>query len=147
MHVDRHFVAYIRTCALLGLCDGISSPQYWDLIKKCGHIHYPSGTVLIYTRNRNFYASGWIYCWHLSLSFFDPVTQEDVPQRRKLANLWCELLFGRDNMRRLLVELPSSLEEKSKDIWHYRLFVDQHWRPITPTGEPFFRQELDRGDL
>lgn len=45
----------------------------------------------------------------------------------------------------LWVEPPYSDEGKKMEVWHYRLFCDEHWQPIKPRGEVYNTQFTERG--
>jgi hypothetical protein len=53
-------------------------------------------------------------------------------------------LFGK-HTNLLWVEPPYSEVGKSKDVWHYRLFCDEHWQPVKPRGEVYSTQFTERG--
>ncbi len=142
--ISPQFIQQIRFMAeSLPVYTGDDRPQNYYVISRCRWTHYRSGSMLIYTRDGMFHDSGWIknptfnQCYHLSLSFYDGAHAQRLPQNRKLADLWCKLLFGSAHLSKLLVESPKSDEGKALDVWHYRLFTDPHWQPIIPHGEPY----------
>lgn len=48
--------------------------------------------------------------------------------------------FGAD-ARRCWIEGPYSPEGKYRDVWHYRLFCDPAWQPISPKGEVYTKEQ------
>ena len=144
INISPRLVAYIKSSANASpLYDGLPTQENLIIIQACTHLDHPTGTRIIFTRDGGFHSGGWIknpdfeQCYHLSLSFVDRVTLEDTPHNHKLAKLWCKLIYGRDNLSRLLIESPKSPEGRIKDVWHYRLFCDAAWAPIIPRGEPY----------
>ena len=141
----------IRQAAEVSIYTGMGTPKDQFIVSACTHAHFRTGTVVIFTRDGHFHDSGWIknpdfnQCYHLSLSFFDRATGESAPQNRKKADLWCKLLFGQDNLRKLLIEGPKSPEGNIKDVWHYRLFTDHYWQPLVPRGEPYNKVRTETG--
>lgn len=116
----------------------------------CRRVDEPTGTILIFSRDIGHHTGGWFKnpdyerCYHLSLSFFDPVTGDRIDQDKGLARSWCALFFGQD--RDLLwCEPPYSAEGKANSVWHYRLFCDPGWQAIMPRGEVYSREFTERG--
>lgn len=108
----------------------------------------------IYTRDTGHHASGWWKnpdyerCRHLSLSFYavvgglaDPLPR-DVPTTRAVL----DRLFGVQT-RRLWCEPPYSPQGKASAVWHYRLFCDPAWEPITPRAEVYSKDLTEAGWL
>lgn len=110
----------------------------------------PIGCILLFTRDIGYHTSGWWKnpdyerCYHLSLSFVDPPTGEPRPRDAVLTSLFVEALFGLDK-RWLWCEPPYSPKGKQLDVWHYRLFCNDHWKPIKPRGEVYTREFTEAG--
>lgn len=125
-----------------GFYNGIPTLDNIKLINNCNAKHVYSGTTLVFTRDQGMHSCGWWKnpdyerCWHLSLSFFDPITLEDAPQDKKQVKEWLEVFFG-DDCKYVWAESPFSKVGKAKDVWHYRLFCDANWQPIIPRGEVY----------
>lgn len=112
--------------------DNISEDCIWLLEA------YPA--TVVFTKDTGYHTSGWWKnpdyerCWHLSISFV-----EKKPLKKIIENL-----FGPfENL--IWVEPPYSKEGKSRDIYHYRLFCDEHWQPIKPRGEVYNTDFTERG--
>jgi hypothetical protein len=140
----------MRARAMRGLYDGTEATA--GLLDYCRGWHPSTGTLLLFTRDVGHHTGGWWKnpdyerCWHLSLSlsFFDPETRERAPQDKKLAAEWLTAFYG-DDRRKLWCEPPYSEQGKAADVWHYRLFCDQYWRPIVPRGEVYSRELTEAG--
>jgi hypothetical protein len=110
----------------------------------CKGTDFITGTVLIFSRDIGHHTSGWFKnpdyenCYHLSLSFFDPVTEDRIDQDKRLARVWCSLFFGKDT-NLLWCEPPYSKPGKQFQVWHYRLFCDPGWQAIKPRKEVYSR--------
>jgi hypothetical protein len=120
------------------------------LLNYCTAVHMASGTCLIFTRDSGHHTSGWFKnpdyerCFHLSLSFREPESGGLLPQNRVLAEEWCDLFFG-DKKRWLWIEPPATRDGKHADVYHYRLFCDEHWQPIKPRGEVYSMEFTEKG--
>jgi hypothetical protein len=113
-------------------------------------------TAIIFSRDEGHHTSGWFKnpdyerCWHLSLSFWAIMPPGVAPVLRpihtqpELTQRWLKLFFG-EAQRYLWVESPKSDEGKRADVWHYRVFVDELWRPIIPRGEVYSTELTERG--
>lgn len=140
----------MRARAMRGLYDGTEATA--ALLDYCRGWHPSTGTMLLFTRDVGHHTGGWWKnpdyerCWHLSLSFFDPEMRERAPQDKKLAADWLTAFYG-DDRRKLWCEPPYSHEGKAADVWHYRLFCDEYWRPIVPRGEVYTREFTEAGWL
>jgi len=94
---------------------------------------YPA--TVVFTKETGYHTSGWWKnpeyerCWHLSISFCGG--NEKKALREIIQNL-----FG-PYQRLIWVEPAYSKEGKSLDVWHYRLFCDENWQPISPKGEVY----------
>lgn len=138
----------LRARARLGLNNGRAASQSY--LEYCRGFQPSTGTLLIFTRDAGHHASGWWKnpdyerCWHLSLSFHDPETAESAPKDKRLTEEWLNVFFGEEK-RKLWCEPPYSEEGKQRDVWHYRLFCDEHWRSIVPRGEVYTRELTEAG--
>ena len=130
----------IRNSAEKGIWDGRSYTSYflscqWQLLA--------NDCTIIYTKELGYHSGGWWKnpdyerCYHLSIAF--PGGKDAVTLGKIL-----DQLFGKDS-KLLWIEPPYSPEGKAKDVWHYRLFCDEHWRPIKPRGEVYSTQFTERG--
>lgn len=129
--------------------DGRNTEANRQLLERCTFYHYETRANMIFSRDTGMHTSGWWKnpdyerCYHLSISFVAiskiigaPPTR--LPHDKKAAEQWCIALFG-DARRHLWVEGPFSNEGKAYDVYHYRLFCDPAWVPITPRGEVYSR--------
>ena len=144
--------AMMRIRAASGLFDGTALT--FPYMEKCRYIHRHTGTTLIFTRDTGHHTSGWWKnpdyerCLHLSLSF-NGIQGEEVfqlPRSSRLSNEWIDAFFGEDK-RFLWIEGPYSAQGKTSDVWHYRLFCDESWTPIKPSGEVYSREKTPAGFL
>lgn len=133
--IDKYTLLYdackrIKYQASLGIWNGkdpISDACRWLLER------YPA--TLIFTRETGYHSSGWWKnpdyerCWHLSISFRGG-------NEKKALNEIIDNLFG--EFKNLIWTEPTySQQGKNMDVWHYRLFCDENWRPIQPRGEVY----------
>jgi hypothetical protein len=128
------------------------SPPLGNVVQ---HVDTPSrvATTIIYSRDSNMHSSGWFKnpdyerCLHLSLSFHY-VQQSgkltSIPFDRTLARAVVERIFDR-HTRLIWTESPKSEGGRLLDVWHYRVFCDEHWRPIMPRGEVYGRELTEAG--
>lgn len=139
--------ADLKRTAAYGTFAGRQPDRY---LRRQTALHAPTGSLLIFTRDLGHHSCGWWKnpdyerCWHLSLSFRDPVTGDPAQRDRKLTRSWVELFFGADRDK-LWCEPPYSAEGKAREVWHYRLFCDGHWRPLLPRGEVYSRELTEAG--
>jgi len=125
-----------------GTYNGSPTIENQRLIKKCTARHLITGTTLVFTYDEGMHSCGWWKnpdyerCYHLSLSFFDPITLANVPHNKKIAKEWLDAFYGND-CNYIWAEPPYSNAGKEKDIWHYRLFCDINWKPILPRKEVY----------
>lgn len=130
--------------------NGLATAANQALIESMTARHLPSGTLIIFTRDAGMHSSGWWKnpdyerCWHLSLSFHDPITGEDGPKDTKLTEEWLDAFYG-DDCRYVWAEPPYSDGGKKADVWHYRVFCDPAWQPILPRGEVYSKEFTERG--
>ena len=101
---------------------------------------YPA--TILFTRDIGYHTSGWWKnpdyerCYHLSISF------RGGNEKKALAQI-IDYLFG--SFKNLIwVEPPYSDHGKKMEVWHYRLFCDEHWQPIKPRGEVYSTQFTER---
>lgn len=137
-----------------GVFDGKTGDDPYLL--SCRAIHLPSATFLNFTRDIGMHSSGWLknpdfeFCRHLSVSFFDPVALlrgQDIPAPRdkKITAEWLGLFFGPDQDK-IWCEPPYSEYGKSREVWHYRLFMAPDFKtPIVPRGEVYSREFTEAG--
>ena len=134
-------VARAKIAAQRGVHSGrIETPQDEAYFRACWH--YFNGSRIIFSRDVGHHTSGWFKnpdserCYHLSLSFNDPLTGEPAPYQKKKAEKWVRRFFG-DNERLLWCEPPYTEKGKTLGVHHWRLFCDEHWQPIKPRGEVY----------
>lgn len=136
-----------RVAELCRPYNGVTPPD-----RRCLAKHLATGTMLIFTRDAGMHSSGWWKnpdyerCWHLSLSFHDPITGEKGPKDTKLTDEWLDAFYG-DDQRYLWAEPPYSPQGKRADVWHYRVFCDPSWSPILPRGEVYTKTFTEKSWL
>lgn len=122
--------------------DGLANDRNMRILERCKGMHLSTGTGLLFTRDQGMHSSGWWKnsdyerCYHLSLSFVDPITHDVRPKDTKTTQQWLDAFFG-DDQRHLWAEPPYSDGGKARDVWHYRLFCDLAWKPLTPRKEVY----------
>jgi hypothetical protein len=133
--------ARIRKTANHGVWNGKDDSEYFNSCR--WHFErYPC--TVIFTKEAGYHSCGWWKnpdyerCWHLSISFPGGV------DKKGLDNILTHL-FGNANKRFLWVESPYSEHGKKMEVWHYRLFCDEHWQPIIPRGEVYSTQFTEHG--
>jgi hypothetical protein len=137
-------VSVMRKAALSGTFDGTDASSAY--MAKCTGMYAchesKSIAVMIFTRDDHHHSSGFFKnpqyekCWHLSLSFREMETNKTIPSTKELSEPWVDLFFG--SMKKYIwVESPFSEEGKESDTYHYRVFTDEHWKPIVPKGEVY----------
>lgn len=100
------------------------------------------GSILIFTRDIGHHTGGMFRnpdyerCYHLSISFRD-LGGKPIPYDKKTARMWVEAFFRPEDLKKLWIESPKTPEGKSNDVWHYRLFCDEHWQGILPRKEVY----------
>lgn len=130
----------IKNAALLGIWDGRNYTPYFE---SCRWLLEAYPATLIYTKEYGYHTGGWWKspeyerCFHLSISFRSG-------SEKKALNQILDNLFG-EHKNLLWVEPPYSKKGKSLDVWHYRLFCDEHWQPIKPRGEVYNTHFTERG--
>jgi hypothetical protein len=139
-----------RNAALERTYDGIVTWDNRALLDRCTGVHVATGTKLILTRDAGMHSSGWWKnpdyerCWHLSLSFFDPISGQSAPKDTRLTDKWIDAFYG-ENRRYLWSEPPFSEDGRRLGVWHYRVFCDAAWQPIIPRGEVYGRELTEAG--
>jgi hypothetical protein len=136
---------WMKTCAAGGHYTGIMTPAAKRYLDHCKAAHRPSGSILIFTRDAGMHSSGWWKnpdyerCWHLSLSFRDPVTGAVRPRDKQWTRIWIDVIFG--PLKTLIwTEPPYYPEGKKSDVYHFRVFFSEDWRsPILPRDEVYTR--------
>lgn len=130
----------MKSAALKGVWDGRSVTEYFNSCRwffEC----YPC--TIIFTRDIGYHSGGWwknpLYerCFHLSIAF---PGGKDKHGLDKIISY----LFGLDR-KWIWIEPPYSDHGKKNDVWHYRLFCDEQWKPIMPKGEVYSTQFTERG--
>lgn len=131
---------------------GIASAESLALLNSLTADHAHTGTRLIFSFDEGHHSSGWWKnpdyerCWHLSVSFRDPLTGKPRDKDVKLTEQWLKAFYG-DNCRYVWSESPYSDHGKLTDTWHYRVFCDPAWQPIVPRGEVYSRELTEAGWL
>ena len=144
-------VRLLKLFAEQGIFSGIIHSESSEAYREsCTTFHRQSGTFIILTRDSGYHSCGWWKnpdyerCYHLSLSFRDPVTFESRPYDKVLASQWVKEFFGHDD-KLIWCEPPYSPEGKAAGVHHYRLFCDLAWHPIKPRGEVYSREFTKKG--
>jgi hypothetical protein len=109
---------------------------------------------ILFTRDAEHHRSGWWKnpdyerCLHLSISYLGLAgeTFVSIPHLHKDALQWCRILFG-SALKFMWTEPPYTDEGKKNDVWHYRLFCNEHWVPIKPSREVYSRCKTPAGWL
>lgn len=131
----------IKHQSMNGTFDGITESFYF---RQCQWQLPRHDLSIIFTRDVGPHSGGWWknpdyeYCYHLSICFFGGKS------KKKLEDI-LDGLFTPSGKRMLWIEPPISPEGKSKEIWHYRLFCDDHWVPIIPRGEVYSKRYTESG--
>jgi len=95
-------------------------------------------TQLIYTKDIGTPFDSWFKtpdyerCFHLALTYWH-TDWEPKPNNEKETNEWLHLFFD-PFTNWVWAENVHGENDKKLDIWHYRLFTDTRWKPITPQG-------------
>jgi hypothetical protein len=114
-----------------------------SLPEKCSWLLEAYPATVVYTKDTGYHSSGWWKnpdyerCWHLSISFRGG-------NEKKALNTIIDNLFG-EFKKWIWVEPPYSDDGKKMEVWHYRLFCNEHWQPIKPRGEVYNTQFTERG--
>lgn len=116
------------------------------------HHGFDIGTRIIFSKDTGHHTSGWFKnpdyerCYHLSLSFRDPLKGDSVPFEDKIADQWIDAFYG-PWRKYIWLESAKFPEGKQADVRHYRVFCDEHWQPIIPRGEVYSRELTEAGWL
>lgn len=155
--LERHITlaaTKLRAVAMEGVFDG--TPKTESYLARCRFVSTRANTCLTFTRDVGHHESGWFKnpdyerCFHLSLSEYLPEGIVDRRGRhssvydRQVRNLWLEAFF-QDDLKKTWVEPPMTGVGKRLDVWHWRLFCDEAWAPITPRGEVYTTQFTQAG--
>lgn len=130
----------VKAWAQKGFFDGQNTNAYFA---DCRWYIQQYECSIIFTRDIGHHTGGWWKnpdyerCYHLSISF------AGGKNKNGLAKI-IDGLFG-ENKKMIWIEPPYSEHGKSKEIWHYRLFCDEHWQPIQPRGEVYSTEFTERG--
>jgi len=141
-----------RVAVTLPIYTGTDSITNREIIRRSTGYHVVSGSAIIFTRDSGHHSSGWWKnpeyerCWHLSLSFLDPLTLEPRDKDIQLTEQWIEVFFHHDK-RYVWSEPPYSEQGKILAVWHYRIFCDEAWQPIIPKGEVYSKALTEAGWL
>lgn len=129
---DSHIFPRIANTAKSGVFDGSTITPYFE---SCRWFVERYDCIIILTRDVGYHSSGWWRnpdyerCYHLSISFLNGRCIN------KLEHILTRF-FG-NNRRLLWCEPPYSKPGKQNEIYHYRLFCDEHWQPVKPKGEVY----------
>lgn len=130
----------IKYAASLGIWDGRDYTPYFE---NCRWLLEAYPATIIYTKEYGYHTGGWWknpdyeFAFHLSISF------RSGTEKKALSQI-ITYLFG-PHEKLIWVEPPYSEKGKSLDVWHYRLFCDEHWQPIKPRGEVYNSHFTERG--
>lgn len=112
---------------------GVSTNAAGDLdtayLRRCSR--RVGSTTLVFTRDETGPGRSRFECpalrrsWHLSTECRDPVERD----------AWLRTFFG-DHRHRLWVTGPTTAAGRAFDVWHWRLFCDEHWEPAVFDREP-----------
>lgn len=117
---------------------------------RCRCILPAAGLVILFTRDSGMHESGWFKnpqferCLHLSLSFRDPMTGEKAPFDAYVAERIARAFFA-DAVSLIWTEGAKSEEGRQLGVMHYRVFCDEHWQKLNPTGEVYSREMTEKG--
>lgn len=144
---DANLVSVAKIRAARMVHDGRDTPSAQRYIQSCWYYHKPTETAFIFTRECGYHSGGWWKnpeyerCYHLSLRnlAYDGGFPVSLPFNWKMASKWVKAFFG-DDASLTWHEGPHTSTGKIEGIHHYRLFCDQSWRPIKPTGEVYSKE-------
>jgi hypothetical protein len=170
MEIPESIIRTIRLRASRGFSTGRDQlPRERLYYRSCTHLHWQSGTLIMFTRDTGHHTSGWFKnpdwerCLHLSLSFREPrptclpdylASPHTIaelggvialaPFDSKIAAAWVKAILG-DAARFAWTEGPFSAQGKELSVRHYRVFCDRNWEPIKPRGEVYSRELTEAG--
>lgn len=138
----------VRKQALSGFWDGRTQTQYFN---NCVW-YWPKYHLSInLSRDINHHLGGWWKnpqyerCWHLSIAVQTP--DYGIPENHDKTTLHIlKLIFGKQ-MKLVWSEPPFSEAGKKMNVWHYRVFCDEHWQAFKPKGEVYSTELTERGFL
>lgn len=147
-HMER-VAAELRRRAKHGIWNGVADAMGWKYMKHCTRDDGATRTRLIFTRDTGHHSSGWLKnpdyerCWHLSTSphpdlVVIPGRELAEPDPRTMRR-WVEVFFGAALLPHVWAESPKTPEGRARGVWHWRVFCDEHWTPITPRKEVYSR--------
>lgn len=156
IHSPSAIAAHLRMEAARFAFDGRETIAGSAYLRACRFVDGATGTILIYTRDIGHHTSGWFKnpdyerCRHLSLSFIEPVIHGALslyPRTRdlKMSRMWLDHFFTAGEQPLLWGEPPVTPDAKVREVWHYRLFCDEHWNAIHPRGEVYSMEFTERG--
>lgn len=137
-------IEQMRTRAERGVFTGDINDDASNLyLVSCRHYCPHTKAMLIFTRDRCDKAGTRV--WHLSVSFCEltPDTIQPLPFNPAAANAWAKRLFG-DFVDDIWIEGPKSEQGQERQVWHYRLFVDQGWHMLAHEVPDYVSQEFLR---
>ena len=150
LHRDQ-WIAYLIfrrvLCARSGEWDGTGLTPYFQ---SCRESNPFRGLTTIFSRDVGYHTSGWWKnpdyerCYHLSLSFFEPMTQAPRQYDKEIASKLVAGFFTKF-AKWVWVEPPYSPDGHRAGVIHYRLFCDEAWQPIKPRGEVYSRELTESG--
>lgn len=145
---------YMKKEAALGAYDGRVTPLGRVYLDRCTRVHPATATALIFTRDIGHHTSGWLKnpdherCLHLSISRAPSALilprGQIADLDKKLTAKWVRAFFG-DDIRNVWAESPKTPEGKRRGVWHWRVFCDRAWNPITPRGEVYSTEFTEAG--
>lgn len=136
-----------RDVAATGTWDGKVITAYYNACRK---VHTLRGVSSVMTRDVGYHSSGWWKnpdyerCMHLSLSFFDPSTMLPMRHDHAMAAKIVKAMFF-PHAKFVWTEPPYSTTGRMHDVYHYRLFCNEHWQAIKPRGEVYSKELTDAG--
>jgi hypothetical protein len=168
--IPESIIHTIRKTAGYGVSTGHDEhPIEAAYYRRCTHLHWQTGTVLMLTRDTGHHSSGWMKnpdferCLHLSISFREPRPEVDtirladphvlarfgatlisVPFDRPLALRWVKAILG-DDRKLAWEEGAFSHQGRQLSVTHWRVFCDRAWQAIKPRGEVYSRELTEKG--
>jgi len=108
------------------ILDGAPDSAY---VRRCSR--RVGSTGLVFTRDQAETASGRFRspalqrCWHLSIACSDGIERD----------AWLRAFFA-DHVEALWAETAGTASGRAFDVWHWRLFCDRDWLPVSLDDEP-----------
>lgn len=143
----RDIAAKARLKAAFVVCNGHER----DLRRFCtdGHL---TGVRIIFTRDDGMHSSGWwknpqyARCYHLSLSFREPISgRPRDPERGEVAR-WVAAIFSAEQRKLLWFEPVTTKDGRVAGVvGHWRLFCNEAWEPHLPHGEVYSKRWTPKG--